>query len=109
MVMFQVYRLSKSPVATNSHGVCRDERWKFVEDQKFSTQEAAEAYVIQNNLRMNSYDLSIQDVTDVNIIRSRCLTDPKFVTKRDYHLVKLTPEFLQNFKDQLSKEYILRD
>lgn len=105
--MFKVYLLDKNPIGNNSHGVCRDESWKFVIDRNFLTRDEAEDYVITQNKRMNSYDLCIQGVTDENIIRSRCLIDPDYITKRDYHLIELTPEFKENFKKQIIKHHTL--
>ena len=99
--MTQVYCLVWNPISSNNHSLCRDVRLTIKKDQLFNSLEEAEEYVIRTNRRMNMYDLSIQDEKDPEVIRARCLTDPNFVSKRDYHIIPAMDEFRNALLEQL--------
>lgn len=84
--MYPVYRIDRNPVSGNSHGVCRDERWKITEDRKFSSKKEAEDYVVDRNFHFCAYDLGLSSLDDENIKRSRCLDDQAFIHRRLYHI-----------------------
>jgi hypothetical protein len=87
--MYTVYRFDKSPRQTNHYGICRDETWAIQLDQTFPSLEEAEAYVIQRNLAECSYDLCLHTGSlTQEVVRSRTLTDDRYLSKRRYFLGK---------------------
>jgi hypothetical protein len=101
--MFEVYKLSKIPVAGNSHSVCRIEKWRHVLDSNWHTLEAAENFVVQKNFRFCAYDLGLSAFDPDDVVRHRCLYDKKREHKRQYFVG--TPD-VENIKKLLREDGI---
>lgn len=103
--MHTVYKLVKVPRSGNSHNLCRAETWSIKQDRVFEVLEEAEAYVIKQNFHFCSYDLylSTGSLTET-VIRERCLTDDKYMSRRLYFLGKPSVKILE---EQLKTEGIL--